>query len=276
MGSGSSVNDWRDFTHMALIDKQTLHDELSRRLDSVLVGQMLSEYISQQKRYVLGDWEPATLDGGQFVEAIARIVYHVDSGSLNRTKKVDDCLAYVEDPRSEHPHAFPERKSALHICKVLRTIYKFRSDRGAVHINPDYTANQLDSLLVIENSRWMLSELLRIFWSGDRQVVAKAIREIIQFEIPAVGRYGEQRLVQRTDCTAEEEALLLLHDAGEAGLTREELGLSVRKTAGRITQSIQKLERMREIIQLRNGSYRLTDRGTAKVIRELSDKVQLS
>ncbi len=261
---------------MALIDKHTLHQELSHRLDSVLADQMLSEYISQEKRYVLGDWEPATLDGGQFVEAAARIVYHRDSGNLNRTKKVDECLTYVEDTKNQNSHAFPERKSALHLCKVLRTIYKFRSDRGAIHIDPAYTANQLDSRLVIENSRWVLSEFLRIFWSGRRPEVARAIREILRYEIPAVARYGEQRLVQRTDCTAEEEILLLLHDAGEAGLTREDLGRSVRKTPGRVTQAVQKLVERREIIHLDSGSYRLTDLGALRVVQDLADKLRLT
>jgi len=260
---------------MALIDKETLFEDLSIRLDRT-VEQILSEYISQEKRYILRDWEPATLDGGQFVEAAARVVYHIDSGNLNRTKKVDDRLAYVEDPKSQNVHTFPERKASLHLCKVLRTIYKFRSDRGAVHIDPIYTANQLDSRLVVDNSRWVLSELLRIFWSGDRKQVSKAIREIMQYEVPAVGRFGDQRLVQRPDCSAEEEILLLLRDSGEAGLLREELGRFVKKTPARVTQAIQKLEKRREIIQLREGTYRLTDLGALRVTQELADKLQLN
>lgn len=227
---------------MALVDKDALLSDLAKRLDADLTDRLLTEYISQEKRYVLRDWEPATLDGGQFVEAAARLVYHVDSGNLNRRKKVDDCLGYVEDPEHRNRHSFPDRKSAGHICKVLRTIYKFRSDRGAVHIDPVYTANQLDARLVIDNSRWVLSEMLRLFWSGDRKQVARAIREILRYEIPAVGRFDEQLLVQRSDVTADEEILLLLRESGESGLTREQLGRFVRKTAGRVTQAIQLLE----------------------------------
>src|SRR6266849_5277946 len=162
---------------MALVDKESLLRDLTLRLDPVLTEQLLAEYISQEKRYILRDWEPATLDGGQFVEAAARLVYHMDSGNLNQTKTVDECLGYVEDPKNQSNHAFPDRKSARHICRVLRTIYKFRSDRGAIHIDPLYTANQLDSRLVIDGCRWVLSEILRVFWTGDRQQVAKAIRE---------------------------------------------------------------------------------------------------
>lgn len=260
---------------MALTSQATLLQGISPPLDRKLTEQLLSEYVSQEKRYILGDWEPATLDGGQFVEAASRLLYHQDSGKIERRKKVDDCLKYVEDPKGQYTHGFPERKSAKHIARVLRTIYKFRSDRGAIHIDPDYTANQLDSRLVIENSRWVLSELLRIFWSGNRQQVAKAIREILEYEVPAVGRFEDQLLVQRKDCTAEEETLLLLHVSGESGLSRKDLGRFVRKAPSKVTEAAQSLESNREIVELNNGNFRLTDLGARRVILSLGSKLRL-
>jgi hypothetical protein len=128
----------------------------------------------------------------------------------------------------------------------------------------------------MDNSKWVLSELLRLFWSGDRKEVARAIREVLQYEIPAVGRYEDQLLVQRTDCNAEEEILLLLHESGESGLTREELGRFVRKTPGRVTQAVQGLEEKREIIRIHNGPYRLTDVGAVRVLRDLGEKMHLN
>lgn len=260
---------------MALTTKAILIEGISPPLDKQLCEQVISEYISQEKRYFLADWEPATLDGGQFVEAASRILYHQDSGKLDRRKKVDDCLKYVEDPKGLNPHHLPDRKSGLHLARVLRTVYKFRSDRGAVHIDPVYTANQLDSRLVIENSKWILSEILRLFWSGNRQQVAKAIREILEYEIPAVGRYEDQLLVQRRDCTAEEETLLLLYVSGEVGLSRTDLGRFVRKAASKVTEAIQSLEGRREIVQLRSANYRLTDLGVKRVMKELASKLVL-
>lgn len=260
---------------MALVDKQQLLKELVPTLDAKLTDQLLSEYISQERRYILRDWEPATLDGGQFVEAAARIVFHKDSAKLDRRKKVDECLKYVEDPKGLNGHDFPDRKAGLHLCKILRAIYKFRSDRGAVHIDPVYTANQLDSRLVIDNSRWVLSEILRLFWSGDRKEVARAIREILQYEIPAVGKYEDQLIVERTDCTAEEEILLLLHASGEKGLAREELGRFVRKAASSVTEGLRALERKREVIAISSGCFRLTLRGARRVVQDLGEKMQL-
>jgi hypothetical protein len=262
---------------MPLIDKSTLKGQISPPLDPDLVEQILSEYISQERRFVLREWEPATLDGGQFAEAAARIIYHVDSGVLNPRKEVNECLSYVEDFKQRNRHLFPERKAAIHLVRVPRTIYKFRSDRGAVHIDPVYTANHLDAKLVIENSRWVLGELLRVFWKGDRFAVASAIREILQFELPVIGKFEEIILVQRTDCDVDEEILLLLHYGGEAGLSPQQLRRYIPRDGSGVSRRLGKLgpEGKRQIIRVPSGNFRLTDLGSKEVLTTLASKLTL-
>jgi hypothetical protein len=260
---------------MPRIDKQTLIASICPPLDPQLTNQLLDEFVSQERRYVLRDWEPATLDGGQFAEAAARILYHQDSTNLNRTRSVDQCLTYVEDPTNNNTHHYPNRKSALHTARVIRTIYKFRSDRGAVHIDPNYTANHLDSKLVIENSQWVLSEILRVFWTGGPSDVAAAVRAIIEYDVPVIGNYEGRLLVERVDCTVEEEILILLHHAGENGLSRAQLGQYVQKPSPRISESLTRLSspQMRQILKLQNGNYRLTNLGIQRVLQDLATKL---
>lgn len=86
--------------------------------------------------------------------------------------------------------------------------------------------NGIDKL-VLENCRWVISEFLRVFWTADRRQVAAAIRRIVQYDVPVIGVYDGCPLVQRVDCSAEEEVLILLHHAGEEGLIRTEIGRAV-------------------------------------------------
>jgi hypothetical protein len=259
------------------MDKQLLISSLSIRFDPVLTTQLLNEYNSLESRYILRDWEPATLDAGQFAEAASRIIYHQDSGSLNHTKSVDACLIYVEDPNNSNTHLFPERKSALHLVKVIRTIYKFRSDRGAIHINPRYSANQLDTSLVMSNTKWVLAEFLRVFLTSDLELVEQIIRDILEFDLPVIGDYDGQLIVQRTDCSTDEEILILLHYAGQNGFNRSEIGQFVQRSAAGITTSLKKLSsrQHRKIIKLKSGNYRLTDIGNQHVITKLSNKLRI-
>jgi hypothetical protein len=149
-------------------------------------------------------------------------LYHADSANLNQGKEFDDCLKFIEN--ESNLHKVQPRRDALHLAKVMRTAYKFRSQRGAVHISPTYNANHLDSKFLIECVRWLMNEFLRIFWQGDRELVAKAIRELLQFDVPCIDTFEGALLVQRTDLSPEEEVLVLLHYAGETGFTRAELG----------------------------------------------------
>jgi hypothetical protein len=104
-----------------------------------------------ERRFIQRDWEPAELDGGQFCEVLGRILYHMASGNLNQSKPLDDCLKWIETDSNDH--RITPRHDALHLAKVLRTIYKFRSQRGAVHITPTYTPIHMDSKFVIASVR---------------------------------------------------------------------------------------------------------------------------
>ncbi len=254
-----------------------LVDDIAPPLDAALTRALISEFLDIERRYVLGDWEPATLNGGQLAEIGARIVYHIDSGTVNRTKGLDACLSYVEDPQNSNSHAFPTSKDAKHLCRALRLIWKLRSQRGAVHIDPSYTANELDSDLIVSVSRWIVSEILRIFWSGDTTAVAAAIREIIRYEVPAILEIDGRSLVLRTDCTPEEEILLLIHNAGEEGLARREIGQRAQRSAPNVSNALKKMSspQKREIIKRRDGRFVLTPNGTKRIHDELSKKLTL-
>lgn len=256
-----------------LIDKASLIAQLAPPLDMQLVSDLVDEFVSLERRYIQREWEPTQLDGGQFCELLGRILYHLDSGILNRAKDFEDCERYIKNEQVAH---LLDRRDALHLIMVLRTAYKFRSQRGAIHISPTYKPNHMDSKFVVDAVRWAFAEALRIFWNGDREKVASAVRELLQFDVPAIGKFEENLLlVQRTDLEAEEEILLMLHYAGEAGFSRRELGRYVLHPASTVTRAIQSLTSAarRETVQLANGSYRLTDLGSKRIREKLADKL---
>jgi len=261
---------------MALIDKRTLLSRISPPLDALLAEQLLAEFISLERRFVLRDWEPAELDGGQFAEVLARALYHVDSGTLNRTKDFDKCLTWIEDSSNQHLQKVNPHRPLLHLAKVLRTIYKFRSQRGAIHITPTYSANQLDSKLMIEAVRWLMAEVLRLFAQSTPEQAASMIREVLEFDVPCIGKFEEVLIVQRTDLKPEEELLVLLHYAGEKGFTRNELGKYACCSPASITRSIQALQAAgcRQVVQVANR-FRLTDLGSKRIREHLAEKLLL-
>ena len=260
---------------MSLPTVPELIKEISPPIDALLAAQLIDEYLSIEQRFVLSDWEPAELDGGQFCEILARILYHIDSGNLNLGKGVNECLRYLNNDQASHLHT--PRKELLHLGRVISVVYKFRSDRGAVHISPTYSPNQMDSKLVIENVRWMFAETLRIFWTGDREKVAAAIRNLLQFDAPCIGLFGDRQIVQRIDLTPTEELLVLLHHAGEEGISRTEIGKAAFCAPSTVTTNLKKLcdSDHRQVVQLPDGNYRLTDLGAKRVREQLAEKLRI-
>jgi hypothetical protein len=258
---------------MGLVEKTALLKSIAPPLDTLLANQLLDEFISLERRFIQRDWEPAELDGGQFAELLARILYHKDTGNLSPNKDCKVCCDYIEDESQKH--AISPRRDALHLVTVLKAIWKFRGQRGAVHISPNYFANQMDAKWMIESVRWCMNETLRIFWQGDRALVAKAIREILQFDVPCVGIFENVILVQRTDLSPSDELLVLLHFAGEVGFDRKELGKYVMAAPPRVTEALAHLEssKVRQIVKLPTGKFRLTDLGSKYIRENLADKL---
>jgi hypothetical protein len=103
---------------MGLVEKAALASNLAPPLDGFLVGQLLDEFVSLERRFIQRDLEPAELDGGQFCEVLARILYAQDSGNINLSKPYEDCPKYLEN--EQVPHATQPRRLVLHLIAAIK------------------------------------------------------------------------------------------------------------------------------------------------------------
>jgi hypothetical protein len=196
---------------------------LSSAVDATLARQIIESYVEMQQRYLAGDWQPTELDGGRLCEAVARAVYQLDGGTVTHSQLPGELLKKVLDADGvTRPHRLA-LKDRQHLAKVMETVYKFRSDRGPVHISPIYTANGMDSMLVVYASKWILGEFLRLAWHSDRNVVGAAIEHLVQLQLPLIHELDGRPMVLPTGVSAPEEVLLLLAHAPSHRLTRAEL-----------------------------------------------------
>ena len=257
---------------MGLIDKQTLVSKLAPPLDTFLATQLVDEFVKLERRYILRDWEPAELDGGHFSEILARILYHLDSANLDLGRDFGECSKYIHNDQVTHRIA---RDDAKMLFMALTVVHKFRSKRGVGHVSPTYTANHMDARYMMEAVRWAMMETLRVFWTGDREAAAKAVRELLRFDVPCVGKFENVLLVQRTDLHPEDEILVLLHYAGEQGFTRRELGQYAMCAPPAVTKAIDALTsaKRRAVIEIAGGRFVITDLGNKRLREELAEKL---
>lgn len=241
-----------------------LANSLGEATDPSLAKQLFVEARDLEEAFALRRWKYTELDAGRFCEVAARIVYGVDSDKFNLEKGVDDCLKYLEN--NNVAHRFPDRKSANQLTKVIRATYKMRSQRGAVHVSPTYTANEIDSRFVVESIRWVLAELLRIFVKGDTEGLVAAVEELARFPIPMIREFQGRPLVQAVDLTTEEEVLVLLLHRRNPGLATKELVGLIPKDGSGVRRAIKSLANSgkRQIVEV-EGQWQITDLGIARI-----------
>lgn len=255
------------------MDTKQITDNLATTVDPTLAKQLIEEAVSIEEAFALRRWKYTELDGGRFAEVAARIVYAADSHNTSLTKSVDDCLKYIDN--NQVPHNFPQPQASIHLAKVIRSIYKLRSQRGAVHVSPVFTANEIDSRLVLESARWVLAEILRIFGSIPRDDLAEIIQSLSRFPQPLIRMFGEVALLQSTTFTTEEEILAHLLFA-DSGLTATELTKAIPKDPSGIRRAATRLTtpKLRQVV-LREKAYMITDLGIQRVEEKINKDKQL-
>ncbi len=254
---------------MPLSSKQ-LTDELAKIVDPSFASAIVESYVEMQQRFFAGDWQPSELDGGRLCEAISRAVYQLDSGTITNSQLPNDVCEKIEDDRNLRPHNL-DGKVRRHITRAIMVAYKFRSDRGAVHISPEYTANEMDSILILNVGKWIFAEFLRLAWNKDRKVIAGTIADIIQLEHPLIHEMNGTPLILDQTVSAPEEVLLLLNHADEHKLQKDKLTRQAKNnTESSVTVAISRLTKSNEIRATGvQGEVALTPRGQKRVIEKI-------
>jgi hypothetical protein len=253
---------------MILTAAQLIH-ELSAIVDAALAKAIVESYVETQQRYLIGDWGPTELDGGRLCEAAARCIHQLDTGSVTHTKLPGKITERLVDESVTTSHRL-NIKDRHHLAKAISIVYKFRSDRGAVHISPDYTANEMDSVFVLHAGKWILSEFLRIAWNKDRDTIAQAIARIVRLEHSLIHELDGKPLVLVKGISAPNEILLLLNHATGNRLTRAKLReQATHQKPANVNIAINRLLEDKAIREAEHDEIVLTPIGQKKIVQEL-------
>lgn len=246
-----------------------LIQQLTAVIDPTLSGAAIESYIEMQQRFLAGDWKPAELDGGRLCEAISRCLLQLDSGQVDHKKLPGEVRDILLDQKIAHQL---NQKDRYHICKAIEVVYKFRSDRGPVHISPIHSANYMDSMFVLHAGKWILAEFLRLAWNQDRKVIAEVISQLVQLEHSLIHELDGKPLVLAKGISAPEEVLLLLHHAPNNRLSRAELReRAYNQKSANVSTAISRLIKDKDIRPV-DDEVAITPNGQKRVIEEVIPK----
>jgi len=252
-------------------EKRNLKSILSIQIDESLVKMLIECYKNIKQAYFLEEFEKCQLNCGKFVEIMSRILEFINNGCytpLNKSINLDKLINQLESNSKLYDSI------RFHIPKILRTIYDIRNRRGVAHIG-EFNPNSMDSNYVVSACDWILSELIRIYYTDDLINIENIIKSINEKNIPIIEEFGNDLLVLEPKFSVATKILLILYHKYPNVVLIEDLKNWI-KTCSKsyITTVLIQLEKRAKIFK-KEKSVIITKKGINSIKSTLLRKIQM-
>ncbi len=195
-------------------------NEVLADLPAELRSELVDAFSRIVQNYSERRWEPAELNGGKLSEMVYTIVRGQVDGKLPRRASkprnmVDACRKIEETTGIS-------RSLKVQIPRMLLALYEVRNNRNVGHVGGEVDPNHMDAVCVLQMSKWLVAELVRIFHRCSVDEAAEIVDALVERDAPLIWKVGDKMRVLDPDLSAKDKSLLLLH-ASAGPLTDKEL-----------------------------------------------------
>jgi hypothetical protein len=117
---------------------------------------------------------------------------------------VDACRAM------EHATGVP-RSVQIQIPRMLVALYEVRNHRNVGHVGGDVDPSHMDALCVLQMSKWVVAELIRVLHNTSTEEAAAVVDALVERETPLIWEVGGKRRVLDTSLSMKQKMLVMLH-----------------------------------------------------------------
>lgn len=154
-------------------------------------------------------WEPSELNGGKLCEVVYSIIRgHADGKYPARATKPKNMVKACQS--LEHATNAP-RSVRIQIPRMLIALYEVRNNRNVGHVGGDVDPNHMDAMCVLQISKWIVAELVRVLHNLSVDEAADLVEALVERETPLVWKVGGRLRVLDPEMTMKDKALVLLH-----------------------------------------------------------------
>jgi hypothetical protein len=161
------------------------------------------------KNFAERRWEPAELNGGKLCEVAYCVVQGIAEGKFpaRATKPrnlVDACRALENQ-------SGPPRAVRIQIPRMLIALYEVRNNRNVGHVGGDVDPNHMDAVCVLQISKWIVAELIRVLHEQPVDEAAALVDAVVEREVPLVWKVGDKMRVLDPALSYKDTTMILLH-----------------------------------------------------------------
>jgi hypothetical protein len=219
-------------------------------------------------------WEPAELNGGKLCEVVYAILRgYIDGKYPTRAKKpknmVDACKKLEQDG------AAAPRSIQIQIPRMLVALYEIRNNRNVGHVGGDVEPNHMDAVCVLQMSKWIVAELVRVLHNVDTDTAADIVDALVERETPLIWEVNGRKRVLDTTLQMKPKTLVLLYASNGAVSERDLVSWLEHSNASVYRRDVLRPAHRARLIEYdeADGTVQLSPLGIAYVEENLLPKV---
>lgn len=242
------------------IAKAQIIATLSPPLPNEIVTHLLDEYQDIKQNFAFRKFRPSELNGGRFAECVLRLLQHLDNPpytpfgtSLGNS---DNIIRRVEGNTALH------ESMRFFIPRLARILLDVRNRRDVAHVGGDVSPNYSDSVFTSYSADWILTEIIRIYYSCSTEAAAKIVDSINEVRVPIVANVDGFIRVQNTTLDIRSKTLVILYHKNPVKVRDQDLIKWTKYTnASRYRREILSQLDAEALIHYENGLCNLLPKG---------------
>ncbi len=191
------------------VAKNQVISALSPPLPNDVVTHLLEEYQDIKQHLGFRKFRPSELNGGRFAECVIRLIQHLDNPPYTAfgvtLPNTDNIIRRVENNTSLHDSL------RLFIPRLARILLDVRNRRDVAHVGGDVNPNLSDSLFISHSADWILTEILRIYYSCSIDAAQRIADSLNESTIPIIADVDGFVRVQNTTLGFRQKVLAILY-----------------------------------------------------------------
>jgi hypothetical protein len=181
-------------------------------LPGTLRDELLQAFGEIVKNFRERRWEPAELNGGKLSEVVYSILKgYADGRYPARAKKPRNMVLACQELEAEAATA--PRSIRIQIPRILIALYEIRNNRNVGHVGGDVDPNHMDAVCVLQMSKWIVAELVRVLHNVDTGTATEIVDSLVERETPLIWEVNGRKRVLDPSMSMRDKTFLLLHQA---------------------------------------------------------------
>jgi hypothetical protein len=251
-----------------------IRQQLEQTFSKELLDKLLDEYQLVNENYHLGKHRPCSHEAGRFSEIVLRMLQEATTGTyIPLGQQITKFNTEVTNLEKADANKFPQ-SLRLQIPRTLQVLYDIRNKRDVGHVGGDVDANYTDATLSLFCCNWVMTELIRIYYTSDIDKAQKMVSSIIKIRIPLIQDFNGFLKILNPNLTLPDKVLALLYYRGSEGANVSELEewLKGRVTPNHMNITLSRLEHEKAFIHRNNDHCLITETG----IKHVEENVDLN